>query len=372
MVQAGPILTKISFDQIDGWSKADKTASLRAFSRSCVQMKQDNRAFSKGPAFGGTYKDWREVCAGLLKLGKEPDSKSITTFFENNFTPLAVNDPNLKQGLFTGYFEPVVKGSLSPGKDYNVPVYKRPADLVTFSKDQAQASGLRYGRLIDGKPVAYFTRKEIEQGLLEGQNLEIVWLKSPVDAFFMHIQGSGRVQLPDGKSIRLAYGGKSGLAYTAIGAVLIANGEMEKSMVSMQTIRRWMKDNPDKARELMWHNKSFIFFRKLPDTDPGLGPVGAQLVNLTPQKSLAVDRRYWALGTPVWLDTKINTKQSENLQTWRSLLIAQDTGSAIRGYSRGDVFWGSGDDAALIAGQMKSAGKMIALLPKALAEKLVN
>ena len=118
--------------------------------------------------------------------------------------------------------------------------------------------------------------------------------------------------------------------------------------------------------------RSFIFFRKLPDTDPDLGPVGAQLVNLTPQKSLAVDRRYWALGTPVWLDTKINTKQSEDLQTWRSLLIAQDTGSAIRGYARGDVFWGSGDDAALIAGQMKSAGKMIALLPKALAEKLVN
>jgi len=372
MNQSAPIITKMRFDQIEGWSKADKTASYQAFARSCAQMKQDNRAFSKNPEFGGTHKDWQEVCQALQQVGENPDEKTATAFFEDNFTPLAVNDPDLKQGLFTGYFEPVVKGSLSRSDQYNIPVYKKPDDLVTFNKDQQETSGLRYGRLLDGKPVAYFTRQEIEQGLFNGQSLELVWLKDRADAFFMQIQGSGRVELPDGKTIRMAYGGKTGLPYTAIGAVLIANGELEKSTVSMQSIRQWMKDNPDKAQGLMWHNKSFIFFRKLVETDPDLGPVGAQLVNLTPQKSLAVDRRFWALGTPVWLETKINIEQSEDLQTWRSLLIAQDTGSAIRGYARGDVFWGSGNKAALIAGQMKSAGTMIALLPKPLAKKLVD
>ena len=372
MNQSAAIISKMRFDQIEGWSKADKTSSLQAFARSCAQMKQDNRAFSKGPEFGGTREDWQQVCAALQQVGENPDEKTATAFFEDNFTPLAVNDPNLKKGLFTGYFEPVVQGSLSRSDQYNIPVYKKPDDLVTFTKEQQEASGLRYGRLLDGKPVAYFTRKKIEQGLLEGKNLELVWLKDRVDAFFMHIQGSGRVELPDGKAIRMAYGGKTGLPYTAIGAVLIANGELEKSTVSMQSIRQWMKDNPDKAQELMWNNKSFIFFRKLAETESNLGPVGAQLVNLTPQKSLAVDRRFWALGTPVWLETQINIEKSDDLQNWSSLLIAQDTGSAIRGYARGDVFWGSGDEAALIAGKMKSAGKMIILLPNSLAKKLVD
>ena len=372
MVQAGSILTKTRFEQITGWSKADKTGSFQAFWRSCAQMKQDNRAFSKSPAFGGSYDDWRPVCELLHKLGERPHSEAITAFFENHFTPLTVTDPVLKKGLFTGYFEPVVKGSSSRSDHYNVPVYKRPDDLVVFNKDQEKASGLRYGRLVQGKPVAYYTRQEIEQGLFKGQNLELLWLKDRADAFFMQVQGSGRVELLDGTVIRLAYAGKTGLPYTAIGGVLIADGELEKATLSMQTIRQWMTENPQKSQNLMWKNKSFVFFRQLPKTDPKLGPVGAQHVNLTPQTSLAVDRRYWAFGTPVWLDSKIALNQSDNPETWRSLLVAQDTGSAIRGYARGDVFWGSGADAAIIAGQMKSAGKMTVLLPNALAEKLTD
>ena len=372
MAQIDPVLEKISFSQITGWGDVDKTKSLMAFVRSCDQMKKDSRAFSKNPKFGGTYNDWLKVCALSEGLGKKPAPAKITQFFQKNFTPLRVNDPKRKEGLFTGYFEPIVKGSLSRSPEYQVPVYSRPDDLVVFSKTQEQQSGLRYGRLVKGKPTAYFTRQEIEQGLFKGKNLELVWLKSLADAFFMQVQGSGQVKLPDGSVIRLAYAGKTGLPYTAIGAVLIEDGELEKAAVSMQSIRKWISHNPSKAQGLMWKNKSFVFFRQLPETDPSLGPVGAQLVNLTPKTSLAIDRRYWSLGTPIWLDTKILLDKTNTLQTWRSLLVAQDTGSAIRGYARGDVFWGSGEKAAIIAGQMKAAGQMIVLLPNALAKKLIK
>lgn len=372
MAHIDPVLEKIKFSQIEGWGDVDKTKSLMAFLRSCAQMKQDNRAFSKNPRFGGTYNDWRQVCNLSEQLGKNPAPAKITRFFQDNFTPLRVNDPDRKEGLFTGYFEPIVKGNLKRSPEYQIPIYSRPDDLVVFSKVQEQKSGLRYGRLVGGKPTAYFTRQEIEQGLFKGKNLEIVWLKSLADAFFMQVQGSGRVELPDGSVIRLAYAGKTGLPYTAIGAVLIVDGELEKAAVSMQSIRKWILQNPSKAQNLMWKNKSFVFFRRLPEIDPSLGPVGAQLVNLTPKTSLAIDRRYWSLGTPVWLDTAISLDETNTSQTWRSLLVAQDTGSAIRGFSRGDVFWGSGEKAAIIAGQMKAAGKMIVLLPNVLAEKLVK
>jgi len=372
MAQTEPVLEKIKFSQIKGWVNADKTKSLQAFVRSCVQMKLDNRAFAKIPKFGGAYKDWQKVCGLTDRLGNNPDQHQITRFFQENFTPLRINDPDRKEGLFTGYFEPVVMGSLVRSTEFQVPVYKRPDNLVVFDKVQQKQSGLRYGRLAAGKPTAYFTRKEIEQGLFAGKNMELAWLKSHADAFFMQVQGSGRVKLPDGSVLRLAYAGKTGLPYTAIGGVLVKDGKLEKATLSMQTIRKWMTDNPSQAQSLMWKNQSFVFFRRLPEAGPQLGPVGAQLVNLMPKVSLAIDRRYWALGTPIWLDTRISLDNTSTLQTWRSLLVAQDTGSAIRGYARGDVFWGSGDQAAIVAGQMKAAGKMTVLLPKELANKLVD
>ncbi len=372
MAQTTPVLQKVTFNHLEGWLEADKTDSLVALVRSCVQMKEDDRAFSKNPQFGGTFQDWKEVCSQAEKIPKNPDQKTITQFFHDNFTPLRVNDLKRKQGLFTGYFEPVVKGSLTPEPDYQVPVYRRPDDLVSFTKPEEKQSGLRYGRMVEGKPTSYYTRQQIEKGLFKGKKLELVWLKTAADAFFMQVQGSGRVELSDGSVMRLAYAGKTGLPYTAIGGVLVNNGELKKETLSMQTIRQWMEENPDKAQDLMWKNKSFVFFRILKDIDPELGPVGAQHVNLTPKISLAVDRRYWSLGTPVWLDTKISLDGSAKIQPWRSLLVAQDTGSAIRGYARGDVFWGSGKEAAVIAGQMKAAGTMVVLLPKKLAARLID
>ena len=372
MAQAASILTKTSFEKIRGWKEQDKKASFHAFIRSCQQMKEDNRAFYKNPEFGGHYGDWQKVCSIAEDLTEKTRTSVITSFFEENFTPLNVHDPERPEGLFTGYFEPVVAGSLTRNPPYIYPLYRRPDDLVTFDKSQEQQTGLRYGRLLDETPVAYFTRKQIEQGLLDGKNLEILWLKDRADTFFIQIQGSGRVELTNGTTIRLAYAGKTGLPYTAIGGVLVDEGELDKASLSMQTIRKWMAKNPHRAQELMWKNKSFVFFRELEVTDQNLGPVGAQHVNLTPETSLAIDRRYWAFGTPVWLDAKILSGNKSTRSDWHSLMIAQDTGSAIRGYARGDVFWGSGEQAGVIAGQMKATGSMTILLPKALAEKLVK
>lgn len=365
-----PILKAIEYSELDGWSKADQSASFKAFAISCLQMLDDNRAFSKNPKFGGEYSDWQDVCRAAKKLGNDVSTESARHFFENHFQAFKTADPELTNGLFTGYFEPEVSGSLTKTEQYNIPVYARPSDLILFDQVQKNKTGLGFGRLKNNVATPYFTRKEIESGILENQNLELLWLKSRADRFFLQVQGSGRVLLENGEIIRLAYAGKTGLPYTAIGAVLIEQGELERNIVSMQTIRKWMDDNPEKAQELMWHNKSFVFFRRLEGVSPQMGPVGAQLVNLTPNISLAVDRRYWAFGTPIWLDLNFDPKKANVTENWRSLTIAQDTGSAIRGYARGDVFWGSGETAGQIAGRMKSSGNMVVLLPKKLAAKL--
>ena len=231
---------------------------------------------------------------------------------------------------------------------------------------------MKYGRSVDGKAAGYFTRKEIEQGALAGKGLEIAWLTDWADAFFIHIQGSGRVRLADGSLIRLAYAAKTGQPYSGIGAILVERGVFSRDRMSMQATRAWMKQNGQAARELMWENKSFIFFREVEVSDPRLGPPGAQQVSLTPRRSLAVDRALWMFGTPVWLDTMTPSGPAGKMETFRQLMIAQDTGTAIKGHARGDVFWGAGEQAALTAGHMKSAGMMIVLLPRDVAREVAN
>lgn len=368
-VSAIEILKATAFDDIENWSGIDKRKALNAFRHSCNQMKTDNRAFSKNPVFGGEKADWDEVCKKAENFSGDIDAKRAETFFEANFIPFLVNDPQKKDGLFTGYFEPEFKAAKSKSNAYPVPLYGRPDDLVAFSRNQKIKSGLAYGRLENGEPQAYFTRKKIENGALKGRGLELFWLKSYVDAFFMQIQGSGRLVFENGETIRLAYAGKTGRPYTPIGAVLVKLGALEKSALSMQSIRTWLVNNPDKAREVMWHNESFVFFRKHPDSAAD-GPIGAQHIPLLARTSLAVDRRYWAFGTPIWLDTTAPISIDGKIENWRNLLVAQDTGSAIRGIARGDVFWGSGSKAGEIAGPMQAPARMIVLLPHKLAVKL--
>ena len=362
---AGKYLQAVSFEQLAGWHDDDHAASLAAWNLSCAEITQYGRSFKRKPRFGGARKDWLALCSAAQKLGSKPDRDTARKFFEANFVPVQVSDPASPAGLFTGYFEPEVAGSRQRAKGYDVPLYAKPRDLVAFDAAQRKATGLRYGRIVGGKPRPYLTRKQIETGAYAGKGLELAWLKSWADAFFMQIQGSGRIRLPDGGTMRLGYAAKSGLAYTAVGAVLVRRGDIPRAEISMQSIRKWMADNPTRARELMWHNESYVFFRELNLKDPHLGPLGAQQVQLTPLRSLAVDRRYWTLGTPLWLQTSLPEGTKFN-----HLMIAQDTGSAIKNPIRGDIFFGAGNKAAELAGHMQSPGKLFALLPKATVKRL--
>jgi membrane-bound lytic murein transglycosylase A len=363
---AGPVLERVPFEAIEGWRGYDFKDSFAAFRRSCAEIIEEGQAFRRPVLFGGERADWEAVCA------KAVGAESPRAYFEENFIALKVSDAARPEGLFTGYFEPEAEGNLAASGKFNVPVYRKPHDLVAFDAAQAKAAGLAYGRIADGRPQGYFTRREIEEGALEGRGLEIVWLKDWADAFFIHIQGSGRARLPDGTVLRLAYAAKTGQPYTGIGGVLVERGILSKENMSMQAIRRWMAADPDAGRALMQENKSFVFFRVVAAADPELGPPGAQKVNLTPLHSLAVDRSIWMFGTPFWIETEAPKGGKARHEMFRELMIAQDTGTAIKGYVRGDVFWGSGPEAALTAGHMKSPGRMVALLPKALAERLLE
>jgi membrane-bound lytic murein transglycosylase A len=363
---AKPIFEETSFQAIAGWAEGDHRTALLAFRRSCAEIEATGHAFARKVAYGGTRREWLAIC------GRIEAARDARGFFEASFTPLIVRDPERPQGLFTGYYEPEAEGSLKPGGAYKVPLYAKPADLIAFDARTRKRLGLDYGRNVDGKPEPYLSRREIEEGGLEGRDLELVWLKDWADAFFIQVQGSGRVRLPDGKVMRLGYAAKTGLPYTAIGGLLIERGVVAREDMSMQAIRAWMRENPKDARELMWENKSYVFFRKVESSDPRLGPPGAQNVALTPFHSLAVDRSLWMFGTPVWLDTQAPKGENGTLVPFRNLMVAQDTGTAIKGHARGDVFWGSGEEAALAAGHMKSPGLMIVLLPKTLAKRLLG
>jgi membrane-bound lytic murein transglycosylase A len=366
MAEAHPTyLHSIAFADLPGWQDDDHGAALAALQLSCGAILDRGGAFGRDPAYGGEPGDWLEVCRRALSA-----QQSARQFFEAEFVPVRVSNADRPQGLFTGYFEPEVRGRRTRGGPYQVPILKRPDDLEAFDAAARQATGLAYGRRVGNTPAPYHSRKEIEAGALAGRDLEIVWLGDWADAFFLHIQGSGRVRLEDGSLMRLAFAAKSGLPYTAVGGILAERGDIPRSEVSMQSIRDWMAKHPEAARELMWRNQSYIFFREIPASDPALGPPGAQQVPLTPLRSLAVDRSFWAFGTPIWLDADVPSGPGGSPQRLRRLFIAQDTGSAIRGRVRGDVFWGTGEKAASVAGLMKSPGAMVALLPNAVAARL--
>ena len=358
---------KDMFEQVDitqqpGWTIDDHDNALQTFQRSCQEILTTAHGFKRAASYGGKLEDWQVLCKDAL------NATNAKVFFEIQFQAYKIRDPVKPDGLYTGYYEPEAEGSLVKTSEYQVPVYRKPADLVALDEVGQKEIGLAYGRNLNGHAIAYATRKEIEQGALEGQGLEIVWLKSWVDAFFIHIQGSGRVKLPNGTFIRLAYAAKTGQPYSGIGHALLEKGIGTKQTMSMEFLRSWMQDNPTEARELMWTNKSYIFFRanEMPSDD--LGALGAQQVNLTPLRSLAVDRSIWMFGTPIWIDT--TTPPEAGAKPFQHLMIAQDTGTAIKGHVRGDVYWGWGRDAAFNAGYMKSAGGMVVLLPKLVAARL--
>lgn len=358
------VLEAEDFEDLPGWSADRLSDGLASLLRSCEALLQLPAERSLGAGgIAGTAADWRLPCRLAQGLDVR-DEAAVRRFFEHEFRPFKVRNGDRRIGLFTGYYEPLLHGSRRRHGRFQVPLYKLPDDLVEielgrFRKDLAGRRIAGFWRGSDFEP--YPDRGRIEAGALRDRKLEIVWVDDAVDAFFLHIQGSGRIDLDDGETIRLGYAGQNGQPYFAIGRELIDRGAIPRRDISMQSIRRWLEENPRQAPAVMNRNGSFVFFRDL-GTD---GPVGAEGVELTPGRSLAVDRRWLPLGMPVWLESRVPSPLAEEPDwTRRWLLVTQDTGGAIRGPVRGDVFWGAGEEAAAIAGRMKHRGRLWILLPR--------
>jgi membrane-bound lytic murein transglycosylase A len=349
-------LTPEPFETIAGWMDFDLKPALRGFQRSAHDLLGAGRAFSRGPRYGGDPAQWMRVAEAALQT--DPDDAQ--TFFESRFKPHRVYDPHRPEGLFTGYYEAQALGSRHRHGRYQHPLYGRPVDLIRHTGQHG--SDAVYGRVEADKLVPYHTRAEIEAGALEGKADVLFWLDCPIDLFFIHVQGSGRIALDDGTQVRVAYIAKNGHPYTSIGAELVVAGLFARDRMSMQALRQWLAEDETRARAIMRRNASYVFFRELVGVPAESGPPGAQEVGLEALVSLAVDRRFWPLGLPVWIDT-MTPRMMKGPERFRRLMIAQDTGSAIRGASRGDIFFGAGQDAAYAAGYMKAPGDMVVLLP---------
>jgi len=369
-------LRPASYDNLPGWNADSHGEALLAFLRSCEKMLRRKPEKTIGGVIPGTNGAWRDACeaAGARDI---QNHQAARLFFEDSFRPYAVLNNGRERGLFTGYFEPELAGSLIPGNGYDVALYGRPDDLVTVSLGRFHeflAGEHIAGRVVDGTLVPYPNRAEIDNGALQGRKLELVWIDSEVDAFFLHIQGSGRVRLDTGEARRIGYAASNGQPYLAIGRTLMRRGELSREEVSMQTIRAWLEANPAAAPGVMRENNSYIFFRWLGGKNAELGPEGAQGVPLLAGRSLAVDRRFLPLGAPIWLEVLTpNGDPAKFDRMLQRLLISQDTGGAIRGPVRGDIFWGTGRKAGEIAGRMKHQGRYWLLLPRELDVRvLVN
>lgn len=363
-----------TFAELPGWREDTLAEALPALRRSCAALARqpDDRPLggSRDGRVAGTAGDWRRPCAALRALQAVvlPEAADVETesraFFETHFRPWAASNRGDPVGLFTGYYEPTLDGSRRRSERFRVPLYVRPPELVTVDlgefRDELEGRRLA-GRVEGRKLVPFHDRAAIDAGRLAGRGLELLWVDDPVDAFFLHIQGSGRIELDDGNHLRVGYAAQNGHPYFAIGRELIDRGALTPEQVSMQSIRRWLAEHPEEAVDVLHRNPSYVFFRELQEE----GPVGSQGVVLTPGRSLAVDRSFVPLGVPVWLDGSAPLAGRPDTDTiLQRLLVAQDTGGAIQGPVRGDVFWGPGDEAADVAGRMKHQGRLWLLLPR--------
>ena len=344
-----PLLTRVAFSDLPGWNRAALQPALAAFQKSCaaIAAKPAGEALN---AYAGTAGEWLAAC---VQATGEPRA-----FFEKNFTPYRLSGG----GLFTGYYEPEIRGSRTRHGAFETPVYGLPSDLIRVDLGQflPQFKGEHVSGRVDGQRlVPYATRADIDAKGISTAKI-LFWCDDPVSLFFLQIQGSGRVRFDDGSMIRIGYAGENGRPYTAIGRVLLKAGRLAKDKVSLATIRAWLKANPELAPGVMEADQSFIFFEETPVGDPAEGPRGVERVPLTPLASMAIDLRKNALGAPYYVDA----------DPLRALLVAQDTGGAIRGQVRGDIFFGFGPEAEVRAGGMKAEGHLYVLLPNAVAERL--
>ena len=352
-------LKKISVESLPGFGTDKVNQALFAFRKSCKKIARKNLHIRfGGQPYAGLVKDWVDMCAGLPAPGA--NNTKYRQYLIQNFKAYKIDDYDNHQGLFTGYFEPILKGSLTKSKKFSVPIYPRPPDLVLVSLGDWRKSmkGKRIaGKLVGPRLKPYFTRKEIREGALVSTTKPMIWLNSDIDAFFLHIQGSGKIELPDGSQVRIGYAGHNGHNYFPIGRHLKKIGAISNENMSLQRIRSWLIENPKQKNIVMDLNPSYIFFRRIVNE----GPIGAQGLALTPGRSLAVDRKFFPLGMLIWLDADYADEEGMRLQR---LMVAQDTGGAIKGPIRGDVYWGSGERALELAGPMKAEGNLFILIPK--------
>ena len=313
----------VTFADLAGWAEDDHGAALEAFAATCGDLAD---------------REWAGICA----IARRTPPEDARGFFEALFRPVLIEDG--VPGMFTGYFEPELDGALRRTAIHRWPLYRLPPEVVP------------------GTP--FLTRAEIETtGALAGRGLEIVWVDDPVEAFFLQVQGSGRVRLPSGRVIRVGYGGKNGHEYRSVGMEMIRRGLMTEDEASAERIRDWVRENPEAGADLLRHNPSFVFFREVSEVPPERGPLGAMNRSVTPMRTIAVDPAFQPLGAPVWIET-------EGRAPMRRLMVAQDTGSAIVGAQRADIFFGTGQLAGQAAGAVRDGGRMVTLLPIRMAYAL--
>lgn len=355
----------LAWSALDGWAADNQAEAFKVFLTSCrpvialARSKKDTRRML--PALAS-------ACRRALALDN-PTSETAKAFFEENFVPVRINKLGDPAGFLTGYYEPVVEGSRFPTQIFKTPVYRRPNDIIppagSVKGRGFPNTGQAMRKNADGKIVPYFERGDIESGALDGQHLEICWLKDPVDLFYIQIQGSARVRLEDGTVLRINYDAHNGYPYTAIGRILIERKEVPRDEMSMERIRQWMAAAPDGGKELRAHNKGFVFFRVSGLSDEH-EPTGGQGVRLTPVRSIAVDKALHVYGTPFFIEADLPLMAGRAETKFRRLMIAQDTGSAIVGPARADIYYGAGDAAGKIAGRLRNPGKFTMLIPREL------
>lgn len=354
-VQAEAKFRPVSFKELPGWAEDDLQGFGSAFSTNCGVMRLRATA-------------WARICKEAEQLVTN-DAQGLRQLVESRFTPHELTDSRgTRSGLITGYYEPLLRGSRTKNSDYQIPLYKTPKDLVNvdLSAIYPEIKSLRLrGRLEGNRVVPYPTRAEIEtKRLLAGQ--ELLWVDDPVEAFFLQVQGSGRVQLPNGETVRVGYAEQNGYPYRSIGRYLIDKGELKPNDASMQSIKAWVAANPHRRDEVLHQNPSVVFFKEITALPAAQGPLGSMGLPLTAGRSAAVDPRFISAGSLIFMSTRVpktGAPPKDPGVPFQRLMIAQDTGSAVQGAHRSDIFFGTGSEAGEVAGRMRAEGRVFVLLP---------
>lgn len=360
-------LRRAGFGELLGWAE-DNPSSLFQGMLACLEHVRSVKPYRSGSLGLKTEEIlpiYQAVAAGVPE-----GALAARGFFEEHFQPFLIRPADDASGVVTGFYEPEVEVSASPSSVWAHPFYRRPPELIDISTEHrpAELEAYAFGRRHDGAIGPYPDRRDIDRGYLADRGLEIAWARSRVDVFFAHVQGAARLRFPDGSLQRITYAAKSGHPFSGIGRLLVDRGQIDAATVSMQTIRTWLAGNPERIDEVLWHNRSYIFFREAAVEDPALGPVAAAKVPLLPGRSLAVDRTIHTFGFPFYVHAPTLTHLDGGRPFSRTLL-ALDTGSAIVGPARGDIFTGSGDAAGELAGTVRNAADFYILIPKTVAAR---